>query len=363
MKNLITLICLIVLIISCGKNSGSLLDKAEKNKPYVNKKTIFSLILVYSICFYTKDNEKFEISPKAATINYHDNRIHILDRYQKAIISFNLDRFSDNQPCVSFIEKNKGKGPNEFNMPNDIIYDKTRDLYYISDLLNYCIYIYNSEFSEIDRIKLPIRPFKISLSKEFLFITPYFSLPIKNKIIEVVNLKTRKLEEGILASSETGTDLEKNFKNNVLIAPINYSDNDYFITKSYPNFNIYRLKNNQIIKTFTAPDLRNKIISRPSYIYKNNDRKVWGLNAFVDIIYDNDKKMLFVLTTSGWAELAEKLNIDRNILVFDQEGNLLCEHKIRPYGGGENNICFDSKNNVLYYLASSYIKKFKLLKK
>jgi hypothetical protein len=54
--------------------------------------------------------------------------------------------------------------------------------------------------------------------------------------------------------------------------------------------------------------------------------------------------------------------LDRYILIFDEEGNTLCEHKITPYEGSEDKICFDEKNNILYYFSSESIKirKYKL---
>ena len=66
------------------------------------------------------------------------------------------------------------------------------------------------------------------------------------------------------------------------------------------------------------------------------------------------------MTLNGWGELAEAKKLDRYILIFDEQGNTLCEHKITPYEGGEDKICFDEKNDILYYFRYNGIKKYKL---
>ncbi len=285
--------------------------------------------------------------------------ISILDRYSKAIISFNLDDFSNGQRCISYIKKGKGNGPDEFNLPSDIIFDEKRNLYYISDLLNYCIYVYNQDFFEIDRIKLKIRPYKIVISKKYLYVTPYENLNFKF-MVEKIDLDSRVPKEGLLSSSIIGNELEKSGRNRIFLASINSDDSHFFLAKSYPNFNIYDYKNEKIVKVFTAPLLRNKRLPKPKFIIRENDRKVWGINSFSDFKYDNKDNLLFILTTNGWTELARKFGLNRYILIFNINGVCLSENKITPYEGVENSLCYDSKNGVLYYCGYSNIYKFKL---
>ncbi len=351
---------ILLLLFSCTGKKGNILEEAENHKPYVKKNEKYNLVLIDTISYYFKNKEKLDISPVAAVVNQKKNIISILDRYQRAIVSFDADNFSNGVNCISFIQKNKGKGPDEFNMPNDIVYDEKRDLYYISDLQNFCVYVENSDFKEVQRIKLPFRPFRISISKNYLFVTPYFSLPQEDYIISGFNLNTLKFDKGLFKPIDKGTNLEKSVRNNILIAPVYSANKDYFVVKGYPNFNIYHIVDGKIVKTFTSPAFKKKILPKPKFIYRNNDKKIWGLNAFCDLIFDEKTELLFALTTNGWKELAEKEKIGRYILVFDKNGNTLCQYQITPYEGGENSLCFDSQNMILYYLGGSSIRKFKL---
>ncbi len=360
MKNKLFCFVFLWLLISCNRSFKNDFYKAEQKIPFVKVINSIHLALIDSISTFKYKDKEYDIAPLCATINYRENKFIYIDRYLKSIISFELDDFSNNQKCISFINKNNGKGPNEFIYPNDIIYNKEKNIYYVSDLLNYKIYIYDSFFQEKDRIKLPFRPAKIVCSKKYLYITPY-DLPYED-IPYRIDIKSKTKQKGIFHISNIGNNFEKLMRNKIYIAPFNNTENTFFVVKNYPNFNIYKIVNKKIIKIFCSPDLKGKKLPKPTLIYKNNDKKIWGLSAFADIIFDSNDKLLFTLTTVGWKELAQKLKIHRYILIFDDNGNTLCEYKISPYEGGENSICYDSKNKILYYISSHYIKKFRIIK-
>jgi len=356
MRFYIIILCLFVLNSACEKQELTLLDRAEKLKPYAKIKDILNMTMTDSIHYFMKDGEKTELSPLCTVINNNNNTINIIDRYLFAIISFKLDDFTNGSKPVFYVQKDKGKGPNDFSHPYCIVYDEKRDLYYISDMLNYSIYIYDTDFYEIDRFQIPFRPSKIVIYSNELFITSYDS-PYNEFVLYTIDLDSYKAN-GLFALSKLGTQFEAQLRNQIMVAPL--AKNHNFVTKNYPNFNIYELKDDTILLTFTSPSLKGHKLPKPEMIIRDNDRRVWGLSAFTDLIYDDKTNLLFVLTIRGWEELAEKLCIDRFILIFDQAGNCLAEYKFPNYGGGENSLCFDSKNEILYYIGFDHIKKFKL---
>jgi hypothetical protein len=345
---------IVLLFSACAEKDLTMLDEAEKQKPYVNETYEISLALVDSIASFYYSGEKMELHPQTAAININENRIYIIDRFLYAILAFELDTFSDQSECIDYIPKPKGKGPDEFILPFDFIYDENRDLYYISDLMNYCIYVYDADFSEIDRIKLPIRPFRIAHSENYLFITIY-DMAYGDKAVYAIDLNDRENHYGLFSPSNIGTRLEKEKRDRIMIAPIDDKDEHFFFTKSYPNFNIYEFKEEKIGRVFTSPSLVGIKLPKPELVIRENDRRLSAVLAFSDIHYEED--MLFVLSTLGWSE---KLQIGRYIIIFDRDGNTLCEHKISPYDGGENIIRFDSQNDVLYYFRFGQIRKYKL---
>jgi hypothetical protein len=206
---------------------------------------------------------------------------------------------------------------------------------------------------------LETRAYKISISDNYLYITNY-GYTFSDYCVDRIDLNTRELVKGLFLQSNKGSQLEKNKKNAVHILAIDEKTPLYVAAREYPKFNLYFCNEDEVLKTFSSPSLYKKRMPKPKQIVVKGDRKTWGLSAFVSLDYSKSKGLIFALTTRGWTELAEEKKLDRYILIFDEEGNTLCEHKITPYEGGENKICFDEKNNILYYFSPTGIKKYKL---
>lgn len=348
--------------VSCSdKSQGNLFDKADNGKVYVNRSDrSIKLQFLEEITEYTDaDGNVCPFSPHAGSICYKDSIMYVLDRFEKSVIGFKLDEFHNGSKYIKYTKKESGKGPGEFIIPFDIVYDNKRDLIYIADLNNFCIYFYNKDLQEIDREMLETRPYKISISDDYLYITNY-GYTISDYCVEQIDLNTRKLVRGLFLKSNKGSQFEKNKKNAVHILTIDEKTPLYVAARQYPKFNLYFCNENEVLKTFSSPSLYKKKMPKPKQIVVDGDRKIWGLNTFVSLDHSKSKNLIFALTTNGWPELAEDKKLDRYILIFDKDGNTLCEHKITPYEGGENNICFDEKNNILYYFNQSSIRKYKL---
>lgn len=341
------------------KSNQNLFDIADKGRVYVNKsERNVTMKLLEEISEYTDaDNNICPFTPRAGSICYKDSTIYVLVRYELSIIVFKLAEFTNGSKYIKYTQKVKGKAPNEFNTPFDIVYDNKRDLIYIADLNNFCINFYNKDLHEIDRVMLEIRPYKISISDDYLYITNY-QYTISDYCVDRIDLNTRELVKGLFLVSNKGSQLEKNTKNAVHILSIKDKTPLYVAARQYPKFNLYFCNEDGVLKTFSSPSLYKKKVPKPKMIKVRGDRKIWGLNTFVSL--DNSQNLIFALTTNGWGELAESKELERYILIFDKDGNTLCEHKIIPYEGGENNICFDEKNNILYYFSPTGIKKYKL---
>jgi len=204
---------------------------------------------------------------------------------------------------------------------------------------------------------LEIRPYKIFVSSNYLYITNY-GYTYGDYCIERIDLDSLKLARGLFNISDKGNQLEINNKNTVQILVIDEKTPLYVAAREYPKFNLYFCNENEVLKTFSSPSLYKKQLPKPERIVVRGDRKIWGLNAFVSVDYSKSQNLIFVLTTNGWGELAKTEKLDRYILIFDRDGNTLCEHKIIPYEGGENDLCFDEKNNILYYFSPAGIKKY-----
>jgi hypothetical protein len=349
---------------NCSNNSTqNLFDKADGGKVYVNRSDrSIKLQLIEEITEYTDpENNICPFTPRAGSICYKDSIIYILPRFEQSIIGFKLDEFHNGSKYIKYTQKESGKGPNEFIQPSDIVYDNKRDLIYIADLNNFCIYCYNKDLHEVDRVMLETRAYKISISDNYLYITNY-TYTFSDYCVDRIDLNTRELVKGLFPLSNQGSQLEKNMKNAVHILAIDEEAPLYIAARQYPKFNLYFCNEDEVLKTFSSPSLYKKRLPKPKRIVVRGDRKTWGLNAFVSLDYSKSKGLIFALTTNGWGELAEEKKLDRYILIFDEEGNTLCEHKITPYEGGENKICFDEKNNILYYFSSESMKirKYKL---
>ena len=148
------IILLCATMTNCSKSTRrNLFDKADKGKVYVNNQEILTLKLMEEITEYRDDtNEIHSFIPKAGTINYEDNLLYVLDRSGLSVIAFGLDGFGNNAQYITYSQKRSGKGPDEFNIPCDIVYDNNRDLLYLADLNNNCILCYNKNLQERDRI-------------------------------------------------------------------------------------------------------------------------------------------------------------------------------------------------------------------
>ena len=358
----VSLIFLIIFVPSCFRDSReNLFDKADKGRVYVNKiEKNVTLKLLEEITEYTDaDNNVCPFTPSAGSICYKDSKIYVLVRYELSIMVFKLDEFTNGSKYLKSTQKESGKAPDEFNTPSDIVYDNKRDLLYIADKNNYCIYFYNKDLHEIDRVMLETRPYKISISDDYLYITNY-GYTYSDYCVEKIDLNTRKLVKGLFPLSNKGSQLEKSLKNEVHIIAIYEKTPLYVAARQYPKFNLYLCNEDEVLKTFSSPSLYKKKLPKPKRIVVRGDRKIWGLNAFVSLDYSKSKNLIFALTTQGWPELAESKKLDRYIIIFDEQGNTLCEHKIIPYKSGESKICIDEKKDILYYFSPTGIKKYKL---
>lgn len=365
MKKLVFIVIfLIFFLLSCTNNSElNLFDKADKGKVYVNRidRSIKLQLLEEITEFTDEDNNLCPLTPRTGSICYNDSTIYVLDRGLQAIIVFKLDGFTNGLKYIKYSQKESGKGPDEFIYPSDIVYDNKRDLIYIADLNNYCIYFYNKNLHEIDRVMLETRPYKISISDDYLYITNYH-YTYSDYCVDKIDLNNRNLVKGLFPKSNKGSQLERGGKNAVHIVAVEEKAPLYVAARQYPKFNLYLCNEDEVLKTFSSSSLYKRKLPKPKRIVVNGDRKVWGLNAFVSLDYSKSKNLIFALTLNGWGELAEAKKLDRYILIFDEQGNTLCEHKITPYEGGEDKICFDERNDILYYFRYGGIKKYKLLR-
>lgn len=330
-----------------------------KGKVYSNSKKTYKLELIEKIGSYQTESGSEEMTTRIATLSRKNEQLIILDKYEYQFIIFDLNTFTNNTKPLKIIRKAKGKGPNEMIFPIDIIYDDFRDRLYIADLNNFRIYIYDNEYNEIKRIKLDFRPYRMFLSENFLYLNHYDS-PTEY-CIERIDLNSSEQIEGLFKPSGKGDFLEEEARNKFFIANSNEEENKFFIGRNHPNFTIYEVNSGKIQKAFCNPLLNKKKLPKPEYFIFENDKKVKGIYSFSNWEYSHSQKLLFTLTTLGWYELVEKKGLDRYICIFDEAGNTLCEHKILPYGGEENNIIFDEKNSVIYYATYGNIWKFKMI--
>ncbi|MCK4654759.1 MAG: hypothetical protein KAU01_09975 [Candidatus Cloacimonetes bacterium] len=331
-----------------------------KKKVYCNSKDSMQLELIEKIDSYLSKSGSEEFMPKIVTLSQKNNQLIILDQFEYKIIIFNLNSFTNDTRPLKIIQKSKGKGPNDLVFPIDILYDDIRDRLYVADLNNYNIYIYDNEFNEIKRIKLEFRPYRLFLSLNYLYITPYDSAI--DFCVGRIDLNSDALIDGIFEPSKRGNLLEKKARNKLFTVNIDENENKFFVTCNYPDFTIYSINSENIEKAFCNPALIKKKLPKPKFIMFENDKKVWGISAFSDLEYSSSMNLLFTLTTLGWTELAERKSLNRYICIFDEEGNTLCEHKILPYNSGEDSIVFDEKNFVIYYATYRSIWKFKIIK-
>ncbi|MBS3742216.1 MAG: hypothetical protein KGY74_08860, partial [Candidatus Cloacimonetes bacterium] len=125
---------------------------------------------------------------------------------------------------------------------------------------------------------------------------------------------------------------------------------------------LYLCDKNNVYKTFSSPFLHNKKLPKPKTIIRKGKKKTWGISAFPSIDYSRENNLIFALTTMGWRELAEENDLFRAVIIFDEEGNTLCEHKIEPFKGGEDSICFHEASNTLFYFSYGCIKVYKIKK-
>lgn len=350
-----------ILIIFCFSTiTAKNIFDSYKGKVYCNSEDSIQLELIEKIDSYQTESGSEEFSPKIVTLSKKNNQLIIFDQFEYQIIVFDLDSFTINAKPIKIIRKSKGKGPNDLVQPIDIIYDDIRDRLYIADQNNFRIYIYDNEFNEVKRIKLEVRPYRLFLSSDYLYITPYDSGI--EFCIGRIDLNTDELIDGLFEPSKKGSLLEKNARNKLFLVKIDSNENKFFVTKNYPDFSIYSVNSGNIEKTFCNPALHKKKLPKPEFVIRENDKKVWGISAFSDLEYSPAMKLLFTLSTLGWTELAEKKGLNRYICIFDEEGNTLCEHKILPYDSGEDSIVFDEKNLIIYYATYNSIWKFKIIK-
>lgn len=354
------IIIFILIIFSFFSIKAENIFDSYKEKVYCNSKDSMQLELIEKIDSYLSESGSEEFSPKIVTLSPKNNQLIIFDKFEYKIIIFDLNSFTNDTRPLKIIQKSKGKGPNDLVLPIDILYDDNRDRLYIADLNNYNICIYDNEFNEIKRIKLEFRPYRLFLSLNYLYITPYCSAI--DFCVGRIELNSDELIEGLFEPSKKGSFLEENKQNTLFTVNINENENKFFVTRNYPDFTIYSINSEKIEKAFCNPALINKKLPKPEFIMFENDKKVWGICAFSDLEYSPSMNLLFTLTTLGWTELAKKKGLNRYICIFDEEGNTLCEHKILPYNSGEDSIVFDEKNLIIYYATYNSIWKFKIKK-
>ncbi|MCD4818795.1 MAG: hypothetical protein K8S23_08900 [Candidatus Cloacimonetes bacterium] len=353
------LLFIFAIFILCTVSAENIFD-SYKGKVYCNSKKSIQLELIEKIDSYQSESGTEEFSPKIVTLSSKNNQIIFFNRFDHKIIVFNLDTFTNESKPLKIIQKTKGKGPNELIYPIDLFYDDNRDRLYIADLKNFCIYIYDNEFNEIKRIKLDFRPYRLFLSLNYLNITLYDSTI--DFCTQRIDLNYDKLIDGLFEPSKKGSLLEKKYRNMLFTINTNEKESKFFVTRNYPDFTIYSIKSGNIEKAFCNTALLKKKLPKPKYKIIENDKKTWGIMAFSDLAYSPSKKLLFTLTTHGWAELAEKKGLNRYICIFDENGNTLCEYKILPYNGAEDSLIFDEKNLIIYYATYDSIWKLKIKK-
>jgi len=242
-------------------------------------------------------------------------------------------------------------------MPIDIVYSKDNHLLYVADMMAYSIYIYDTNFEEIDRIKLPIRPYKLSLNKNILNISPY---DYNGKYCKLrIDLNTKIIEADIYTSNKE-SDLAKAKQNTMLFSMID--ENSFFAIKQYPSFNIFKIENDSIRKIFCDPVLFKKKLPYPELKIFDNEKKHWTISPYIDIKYNQIDKLLFTLTTVGWPQLQREYNLKQYIVIYDSEGVSLCRFELPNQKATERSkLNYDSNTKILYCIYDSYIIKYKVI--
>lgn len=308
-----------------------------------------------SIMFFSNGKDTLNIL-QMMTIDSDSNRIFGFMRSEKLFVCFNsTNLYSSSFPTYSVLKKD-GQGPNDVVRPIDMVYDRIRNRIYIADLVAYAIYIYDTKFNEIDRIKLQIKPYRLSLGNDFLYVSPYNKSGNHCRI--KINLKTKVVETDIKLSG-LNDGLAKSMRNRLLITAIN--DSSFFAVRQYPSFNIFKVTDNNIEGVFCDPVISKYKLPVPQEKMIDGDLRSWAIKPYICISYEKNDKLLFTLTTLGWSELVQQNNIKQTIVVYDDNGHSLGRYILSDQNADERStIAYDSKLKLLYYTCENYVMKFKL---
>jgi hypothetical protein len=345
-------------MILCSKQRNNIFDRADAQlNTYSNQVNQIEFEFIEEINSFTdEDNNILEFSPTYGTINYAKSMIYIYDRFDLAFYVFDLDNFSDKSTPKKIIRKMKGKGPGELQWVKDFKYHNAENVFYISDLHNYSIYVYDLDFNEISRHKVDYRPFKISICKDGILVNSYDGMPTADFSIERISETGRK---GIFTTSDLYKDfIESSHANKIFANEI--SDSLFVVGRTYPNFNLYICSANEVYKKFTSPEqLKTGTFPRPKIVQKDGERYQSALVAYQDIFFSEKTKRIITLSTGG--DQAKKMNVDRYITIYDLSGNTIGQLKLDL--GGEDSILIDERNNIIYYFSRNKIAKYKMIEK
>ncbi|NOR46053.1 MAG: hypothetical protein GQ534_10760 [Candidatus Delongbacteria bacterium] len=311
--------------------------------------------------FIDVDNYYYDMQISTGTI---DNRDSILYCYSKNSNSFYKCKinFSNILKPVLVTKKNIGQGPNDINYPFSMVYDKHTNIIYISDLLSRCIYFYNTNFDEIDRIQLEFRPSKLSLYRNKLSVVNYDGALNSGYGGVEINLNNKNLTEIFTLTATLSNTLNIEFDINSVLMLSLLDSNTYFVGNNF-SYEIYKVsnENKNIIKAFSTPNLKKGKLPKPKLLEDERGRYIQALVPYRDFSISNN--LLFTLSTYGSTKLARDNNLYSFISIYDLNGQYLCEFKLlNPIYKETACLSYDSNNKILYFFNGANIIKYDFMK-
>lgn len=295
------------------------------------------------------DGQVNELPFQVAAFSTADSVVYAFNFHRKAFMAFKSSEFVKGGKPFLVKEKKQGGGPNDIQLPIDMVYDSYAQKIYIADLFALAVIVYDQKLEEVGRIRLNDRCDGVSFSENYIFATHYTGVTKGQKAIYRIK-KTDYSVEKIIPSSTKGEMLETFSRNKLFFAAQN--DSVWFSARTYPDFNIYQFNEKSIFNVFANPKLAHKSLPLPVFKVIDNDRKWYGVFAYHTLVYAPKNQRIFTIAVDGWQDLMAKHNLENMLCVYDINGNTLVEY---PLTGEEtvqserSSLMVDENSDLVYY--------------
>ncbi len=307
-------ILLLIFIISCGTRQ----KKIEKS---------VSINLVDSIQVYTDANDiEHELNPESIKLN-SSNEIVIFNKDTYELIIFDKNKFGNNSQLKRKVQLSKGKGPGEFVWFSDFEFNNFDSKYYCCDSDGRKIVVLDSLFEFSQDISLPIKPSRIVISNNKLYLSNMFSAQEEGNVV-VIDLNDQSFSyriETVDLEGDYSSPFANFFHNMSIYLPITENEQIRCESRAFPDFKIKLFKNDSLLADVYPPGFKNVDMPEPRMYNLNGQRKFESLQAYSDIVYCPVNKWIIAETCSGYApDFAKKYK--SSIFIFDLDGNTICNY-------------------------------------